>query len=40
MISTGQKQTLERRSEKLETKLAAGTANGAEQRQLLSLIHI
>ena len=37
MISTGQQQTLERRSEKLETKLAAGTANDAEQRQLLRL---
>ena len=37
VISSGQQQTLERRSEKLETKLAAGTANDAEQRQLLRL---
>ena len=37
VITSGQQQTLERRSEKLETKLAAGTANDAEQRQLLRL---
>ena len=37
VISTGQQQTLERRSEKLETKLAAGTASDEDQRQLLRL---
>ena len=34
---TRQQQTLERSSEKLETKLAAGTASDEEQRQLLRL---
>ena len=34
---SGQQKTLERRSEKLETKLAAGTASDDEQRQLLRL---
>ena len=37
VISNAQQQTLERRSEKLETKLAAGTASDEEQRQLLRL---
>jgi len=34
---SGQQKTLERRSEKLESKLAAGTASDDEQRQLLQL---